>query len=173
MECYDEEWLVIEEAPNYLVSNLGRVQNRRTGHILSPGMAGHGYREGKGYLNVCLIADDGRRLMRYVHILVAEAFHPGDHSGLEVNHANTFKTNNSAGNLEWTTRKKNMEHASQHGLMSNVGAKKVPVRIVETGEVFSSQHACARAIGGSQARIFLCLNGLARTHMGYTFEFVE
>lgn len=46
------------------------------------------------------------------------------------------------------------------------------VRIVETGEVFSSVRECARAIGGDQGTISACLSGRHHTHKGYHYEFV-
>ena len=60
---------------------------------------------------------DGRSMMRRVHILVAEAFLGKRPSGMEVNHKNGNSLHNHASNLEYKTRKKNAEHAVEHGLM--------------------------------------------------------
>ena len=162
-----EVWLEIEEAPRYLVSSLGRVQNRMTGRILSQSP------NTRGYPKVRLVI--GNRLWtRPVHKLVSEAFFDGDHSDLEVNHDDGCKTNNFIANLEWTTHSKNMKHAVRTGLFTpSGGSKKVPVRIVETGEIFDSLNACARAIGGRHGCIQQCLNGRQRSHRGYTFEYVD
>lgn len=50
---------------------------------------------------------------------------------------------------------------------------KKSVRVVETGEIFSSIRECARAIGGNQATISECLNGRHKSHHGYHYEWVE
>lgn len=48
-----------------------------------------------------------------------------------------------------------------------------PVRIIETGEVYPSSGACARAIGGDQGTITACLKGRHKTHHGYHYEYAE
>ncbi len=39
----EEEWATIEDWPEYLISNLGRVYSIRTDIMLKPGLAGKGY----------------------------------------------------------------------------------------------------------------------------------
>lgn len=46
------------------------------------------------------------------------------------------------------------------------------VRVIETGVIYESQNACARAIGGNSGNVNACLHGKAKRHKGYTFEFV-
>jgi NUMOD4 motif/HNH endonuclease len=160
-----EIWLEIEEAPRYLISSLGRVQNRMTGRILkaSPNNA--------GYPNVTLQLGNGQRIFRGVHVLVAEAFYYGDHSGLEPNHDDGVKTNNFVANLEWMTHSKNMLHAYRTGLWNPPAG--TPIRIIETGDVFDSQHDCARAMGWRQSDIANCLSGRQKSHHGYHFEYID
>ena len=47
------------------------------------------------------------------------------------------------------------------------------VRIVETGQVYPSQAACARAIGGSQSGVQACLAGRTRGYKGYSIQYVS
>lgn len=171
-----EEWRLVEEATRYDVSNYGFVKNRNTGRIQSPGLAGYGYKEGGGYQVVQIFIDhESRYRMRYVHELVAEAFLGLRPPGCEVNHIDTDKHNNHVDNLEWLTKLENIQHAARLGRYANGGTPRTRVRIIETGEVFESQGACARAIGGRQSTIHACLNGRLRdnTHMGYHFEYVD
>ena len=89
----------------YEVSDLGRVRslvqrNRWKPGILKPGKT-HG-----GYLQV-LLCKDGKSKNMKVHRLVAEAFIPNPNNLETVNHKDEDKTNNSASNLEWMTRKDN------------------------------------------------------------------
>ena len=48
-----------------------------------------------------------------------------------------------------------------------------PIKIIETGETFSSIRECARSINGDQGTISGCLSGKHKTHKGYHFERVN
>jgi HNH endonuclease/NUMOD4 motif len=160
-----EVWLEIEEAPRYLVSNYGRVQNRMSGQIFKP------HKAGLGYLAVKLML--GRnQIQRYVHRLVAETFFDGDSSDLEVNHIDGDKWNNCLWNLEWVTSSENKYHAYRTGLKSHIASNKRAVRIIETNEIFDSIIACAESINGYPSNINACLHGNQGSHRGLHFEYV-
>jgi hypothetical protein len=113
-----------------------------------------------------------------VHVLVAEAFVPGYEPGLDVDHKNGKKWDNRVENLQWATRSENIKRAFEMGLAHghkapNSGTPPRKVQIVETGEVFESQSACARAIDGSIARISLCVHDSCKTHKWYHFRRVD
>lgn len=101
-----EKWLPIKDHPNYEVNNHGQVRNKRTDKILKPQLN----REG-GYLRVSI---EGTRY--YVHRLVADAFFDGEHSKIDVNHIDGNHQNNDLTNLEWCSRKENLQHAYINGL---------------------------------------------------------
>lgn len=101
-----EIWLDIRDHPNYEVSNVGRVRNKKTNRLLKPVIN----REG-GYYRVSL---NGIRY--YIHRLVADAFFDGDHRDMDVNHIDGDRLNNNLSNLEWCTRKENIQHAFINGL---------------------------------------------------------
>lgn len=48
-----------------------------------------------------------------------------------------------------------------------------PVRIVETGEVYSNYVEAAKAINGNRSCVYLCLKGYRVKHKGYTFAYEE
>lgn len=58
-------------------------------------------------------------LNRYVHRIVAELFIAPCPPGMEVNHRDGNKLNNRVENLEYVTRKQNMEHAKNIGHLRN------------------------------------------------------
>jgi len=159
-----EEWRVIEEAPRYFVSNEGRVWSSITERILKPGFGGAGYPQ-------VMLRDGGKYLNRYVHVLVAEAFIDNRKPGFEINHIDGDKTNNFVWNLEWTTHSANLQHARSIG--RSPGKPKKRIRVVETGDEFESQNACAKIYGLQISGISNCLNGIAKQHKGYTFEYVD
>jgi HNH endonuclease/NUMOD4 motif len=71
-----------------------------------------------GYNQVCLRVNNQNKYF-YVHRLVAEYFIYNYDSSLEVNHIDGNKLNNSVFNLEMTTKKDNMKHATATRLMAS------------------------------------------------------
>lgn len=57
-----------------------------------------------------------RGRMYYGHRMVAKAWVPNPKELLEINHKDGNKLNNSPKNLEWTTRKENIQHSIKLGL---------------------------------------------------------
>lgn len=113
-----EEWKVIEEFPDYEVSNLGRVRSWKSGEpkLLSLKLNKH-----TGYYLVCLTQNGYH--YKTVHSLIAIAFlgKPrgtiGTKSGnWQVNHRNLDKRDNRVDNLEWVKRLRNTEHAAENGV---------------------------------------------------------
>lgn len=161
---WEDDWRPLKDDPDVLISSSGRVWSHKRDN---------GWKElkqsdnGSGYLRVGI----GHENPRYVHRLVAETYIPNpDPDRLtHVNHIDGNKHNNSVSNLEWVTPSENMRHAFDNGLKKNPGT---PIRIVETGEIFESQAECARAIGGIQGNIALCLTNKRNTHRGFHFEYV-
>ena len=100
----------------YAVSNLGRVKRvvryQNTGSksgVLSQQL------QNSGYLIVHLSINNKHK-MRTAHSLVAEAFIGPRPPGLDVNHKDGVKTNNSDSNLEYVTRRDNLCHSVRLGL---------------------------------------------------------
>jgi hypothetical protein len=98
-----EEWKQIEGFPDYDISNNGRLRSRRRAanmFLLRPSHDPAGYP----------VAVIGGKAFK-VHRLVAKAFVPNPGSKPEVNHKDLNKANNLVSNLEWVTRKENLDHA--------------------------------------------------------------
>lgn len=109
-----EEWRnVVGYEGIYQVSSLGRVKAIIKKRI----MAQHD--NGKGYLTVNL-SIRGKAKKKYIHRLVTEAFIPNPNDKPEVNHLNLKKNDNNIQNLEWNTKKENMNHARYNGVFKDV-----------------------------------------------------
>ena len=94
----------------YEVSDLGRVRNSRTGHILSPRP------EKGGYLRVCLSrANRAQRKELKVHRLVLAAFVGPCPDGMEGCHDDGDPSNNRLDNLRWDTRSGNIADTLTQG----------------------------------------------------------
>lgn len=155
-----EIWTNVEDYPNYLVSNRGRVKNAKTNRILKFG------KHRQGYSLVWLCDSEGRH-GKSVHRLVAEAFLPNPEDKDQVNHIDGNKSNNDVNNLEWSSGSENMRHA--YDVLGVSCRPTVGVKIVETGEIFGSIRECANAINGSSGDICLCINGKLDSYRGLHF----
>lgn len=109
-----EEWRAVKGYEgSYEVSSYGRVRSidredfagrRRKGKILSP--------SSDGYLGVNLGKNGRLNFVRVAH-LVAAAFLGERPVGYEIHHKDAVKHNNRVENLEYVTRKRNIEFACE------------------------------------------------------------
>ena len=118
-----EAWRPIDGYESaYSVSSRGRVKSLPRKIIRSDGqtktIAGRILKPRKGtqgYLRVQL-SQQNKPVDRYIHRLVARTFIRPPAEDEEVNHIDGDKENNCVENLEWATRRTNVDHATDTGL---------------------------------------------------------
>lgn len=119
---------IFKEIPGfsrYKISNLGNMLN-------IDGTPKKTCIDKYGYEHIALMtgATPNRRLTVYVHRLVMFSFSPTTKSNMDVNHINGIKTDNRLENLEWCTRKENIQHSYKMGL-SKIGSQTSSAKITE------------------------------------------
>lgn len=169
-------WTKINGYDNYSISTNSQIRNDITGKIKSTRVNKRGYPIVDLYL-------DGNRQTERVHRLVANTYISNPDNKPQINHIDGNKRNNDISNLEWCTASENMIYAFENGLSKpsrgmlgkrnpNGGRPGKPIRIIETGEVFSSITECEKAIDGDNRHICDCLSGRQKTHRGFHFEYI-
>lgn len=159
-----ERWVEVEGFPRYLISNLGRVQNKITGRILKQGYTPRGY-------PIISLCSDGYCISKLIHTLVVSGFIGKISDDMTVNHIDGYKINNVVENLEIITNSENLKHAYENGLKGSWQNFK-RVRCIETNEIFESSQAVARIFNVPPSSISRALHHQKPIH-GYTLELVD
>jgi hypothetical protein len=103
-----EIWKIIDKAPSYSVSNMGRIRLNKFNRIV-PGHTKSVYDQVK-------IHNHAKQYKTsYIHKLVAEAFLLNYDPNLVVNHKDGNKKNNCLSNLECITQSDNIRHSYEIG----------------------------------------------------------
>lgn len=114
-----EIWKKIDFNKRYEISNFGRIRSlyeynaNKKIYILrgKPLILKTSY--DKGYEKI-ILKENNKRRVKYIHRLVAEAFIPNPNNYKEINHKDSNSINNSVDNLEWCTRKYNLDYMAKH-----------------------------------------------------------
>lgn len=135
-----------------------------------------------GYAVVCLVDPDGIHRDLLIHRLVCFTFHGQPKIWqTEVNHKDGNKLNNSADNLEWCSRRENMLHASQSGLMDPVAeaarktclSRRKPVKgIDKDGNTVCTFDSVVDARKAGYSKVSDVLLGNRKTAGGLKWEYI-
>lgn len=102
--------------PHYIIFPSGKIYSIRRGKFLKEVHQSYGYLFPSSRLEI-----DGVKKQRTIHSIIARTFLGPVPQGLEINHKDGNKHNNSIDNLEYCTRQENLEHAVKNGLF--IGGK--------------------------------------------------
>lgn len=160
-----ETWIKVKGFERYEVCDKGCVRNAKTGDILKPTLNTWGYPS----VTLC---SSGKRKNIAVHRLVAEAFIPNPYNLPEVNHLDENKTNNSVSNLEWTTKKANMNYGTRTQRANEKKFKSV-VQYTLTGKVVKVWDSIkdAEQSGFHHSAISACCHGRRKQHGGFAWGY--
>lgn len=104
-----DEWRPVPGWP-YEASNTGVLRNSRTKRVIKSTKTHNGYEK-------CTFQVENIRKSVRVHRAVAEAWHGAIPLGMQVNHVDGDKRNNTPSNLEIVTHAENIRHAVLNGLV--------------------------------------------------------
>ncbi|MCF0232461.1 MAG: NUMOD4 motif-containing HNH endonuclease [Enterococcus sp.] len=164
----------------YQVSNLGRVKSLdryvRCKHNSKAHIKGKIKAISKNRYGYCMVglAKENTYKGFCVHRLVAQAFIPNPQNKREINHIDCNKENNIVKNLEWCSRKENMQHASKNNRLHPNIVNNRPI-IRSDGKVFVSLHEAARQMNhpGGYRNIFQCARGERKSAYGYKWKYYD
>lgn len=153
----------------YEVSDQGRVKSLKYGKekILKPGKISSGYL----IVNLC---KNGKVKHTLVHRIVADAFIPNQNNLETVNHKDEVKSNNTATNLEWMSKKDNINYGTRNKRAGEAFSKQVQMFDKSTGEflaTFPSLHEAERVTGIAQSHISACCHGKRKSAGGYVWKY--
>lgn len=179
-------WLPVTEEPfaeRYEVSNEGDVREKKTGRLLAEN------RNVRSHYHYVMLYNPTARVGRNrpIHRLVAFAFIGNPPEGRnDINHIDGNRENNVVTNLEWVSRRENMEHAnhvlgtvkkgSDHPSYGKPLAPEVKTKISESlRRTFARQGGTRRGAKNSEQwkqrmREWVRLNGHPRKGVHFTEE---
>lgn len=163
----EDYWRPVPEegwGDRYLVSRNGEIWSVYAKQINKLGM-----RDGYPFIQ---FYREGERKNCRINVLVAKAFIPCPDPTMEVNHKNGNKTDNRVENLEWITKRGNVQHSVDTGL-KKIYTRPVTQYTVEGVKVMSypSIKAASEATGIDGRAISAVAKGKNKTTHGTVWKY--
>ena len=174
--------LPIKDFPDYYITDTGDVYSRNyhhTGRIKKIKT----YKNKWGYERIVL-SKYNKKTHFSIHRLVAIAFIPNPENKPQVNHKNGVKTDNKVSNLEWVSRKENIQHSyktlhrkANMPWKDKFGALHPRSKIIQqikngkTIAEFYGANEAERKTGISHSNIIACCKGRLNYTGGYQWKY--
>ena len=166
-ETWKETWKDIPGYEGrYQVSNTGKVKSMNYGRTGVPGIMTP--YDNRGYKCVHIRNAHKQRKMHYVHRLIWETFVGPIPEGLQINHKDENKINNSLENLEVVTPKQNLNFGTRNIRASLSLGKPIAQIDIVSGKIlkeYPSVRCAVKEYGGAVAKAVV-----GRTKQAYGFE---
>lgn len=169
-----EEWKVICDFPNYMVSNMGNVYSIKHKKVMS-------LKDNScGYLTLSLYKDR-KSTHQYVHRLVAEAFIPNPENKPCIDHLNCVRSDNRVENLRWATYKENCNNPKtiekyKQWVGGKNGNSKSVIQYTKNGELVRKWDCITdvkKELGICGSHIGKCCKRLRKSAGGYKWEYYD
>ena len=115
------EYTQLNHYPDYYISKNGDIYSKKSSKFLKRRCDRYPWYE------TVIFSIKGKNIVKSVHRLVALTFISNPENKKEVNHKDFNKLNNHISNLEWVTRKENIQHAWDNNKMMG-GKRKYQIR---------------------------------------------
>lgn len=149
----EEIWKTITYAPNYEVSNLSNIRNKKKNKNINVNYERLKKTNTRARVSVTNI--DNKSKGYYLHRIVAEHFIENPDHLPEVNHKNGDFYDNRTCNLEWISKIDNMRHAVDNNLIINKFKRRIRAfnKLTQKEQIFDSLTECANYLNCSKGHI--------------------
>ena len=156
----------------YQVSNTGKVKSMSYKQSGVPGIL-RTSDNGSGYQRVLLYNDNKKHREYRVHRLVWEAFMGPIPEGLQINHKDENKSNNSLENLEIVTPKQNVNYGTRNIRITRSKMKPVAQIDIATGEILKEYPSlrCVRKEYGNS--VTHAITGRTKQAYGFKWKYLS
>ena len=167
------------QLPNFsdyiILPNEGLIWSKKSNRFI-------GNKRADGYYQTALTDDNGKGINGYLHRFIWEAVYGPIPEGMDVNHIDENKSNNSIFNLNLMTRKENVNFGTRNERIGKAVAKALtngvtskPVGAFLNGELKFTFPSTAEAgrNGFNQSNVASCCRGELKTHKGYEWRYLE
>ncbi len=158
----DETWEKIEGTTDYYISDMGRVKKKNK--LVKCSQNKYGYPS--CWIEV-IEKNTKTRKRATVHRLVANAFIPNPENKPVVDHISGDKTDNTVGNLRWTTVRENTQAAHDIGLI-----EKTEVVAIDPNEfvfLYKTQADASKDSGIDRKTVNQVIKGMMHSAKGWRF----